>query len=647
MRYCLPFLLFPYAVFAQHDTIMAKPYVLPEVAVDGQRATEFSVGQRLQLADSATLANRASYSLAEQLSVGNAIYLKTYGANGLATLSLQGSADVHSAVVWNGFNLQSILSGTVDLSQLPTFFTDELAIQTGSASNMWGSGAIGGSVLLTNKPQFRTGLSLKTNMEVGSYGMARQQLKISYGTHKWVGVVRGFYAQAQNNYPISTDFIDSPTLTHATTQHKGLLAESYYRWGNNRIAVRAWLQDTYRENPIALDNGTLYHRFWRSNTEYYKQGKKAVWCTRVAWLREELQFYYPFLQENSFHLANALMGESEVNWSLSPKHRVDLGLNATHQQADVSRDAYGAAASLRDKNPNQYEIAHPGRQILALFGLYKYASGNGRMHAQLSIRKEFVAQTMVPFLPALGLEYKLSNSLSVKGNVSRFFRLPTFNDLYWRPGGNPDLLPENGWNGEFSARLSRSWATLSAYYELAVFERLIYNWIRWVPGTSYWSAKNVAEVATQGVEHRVGLTFQRGKHIWKALANTSYILSSNQKTVLENDRSIGLQLIFIPIYQANGNFSYRYKGFYAEYNHSYTGYVYIANDHSNWLMPFHVGNVVLSHTLPFRKCKASLVGRINNIWDARYKTVAAYPMPPRHFQIGLQFEFLPSKTQPK
>ena len=25
------------------------------------------------------------------------------------------------------------------------------------------------------------------------------------------------------------------------------------------------------------------------------------------------------------------------------------------------------------------------------------------------------------------------------------FRYPTFNDLYWQPGGNPDLEPEKSW----------------------------------------------------------------------------------------------------------------------------------------------------------------------------------------------------------
>ena len=125
--------------------------------------------------------------------------------------------------------------------------------------------------------------------------------------------------------------------------------------------------------------------------------------------------------------------------------------------------------------------------------------------------------------------------------------------------------------------------------------------------------------------------------------STSYVLSYNQKTTLENDQSEGLQLIYTPIYQGNANANYSYKGFYTEYNHTYTGYVYIADDHSQWLSPFNVGNFVVSQTLPFNNIKVSAVFRVNNAWNANYRTVSAYPMPPRNYQLGFTLQF----NQPK
>jgi iron complex outermembrane receptor protein len=200
-------------------------------------------------------------------------------------------------------------------------------------------------------------------------------------------------------------------------------------------------------------------------------------------------------------------------------------------------------------------------------------------------------------------------------------------------------LPEKGLNVETSARILGKRNKTSAFYELAAFDRDIQNWIRWVPSGSYWAAKNVAKIHTQGIENRLGAQIKSKQSELYLLVSTSYVTSVNQTSILENDQSLGRQQIFIPMYQANGNVNYRFRGFYFEYNHTYTGYNYIASDHSQWLSPFHLGNVVLSQSKSFNKWTASLVLRIQNMWDANYRTVAAYPMPLRNYQIGMTATF--------
>jgi vitamin B12 transporter len=644
MRYWfMTLLLFPAVAFSQRDTSLSKTYQVPEVEVEGQRSKKFSTGQRIVYADSAGLANRASYTLAEQLAFGNSVYIRNYGANGLSTLSLQGSSDVHSAVVWNGFNLQSVMNGTSDLSLTPSFFVDELGLQSGSATHLWGSGAVGGSVLLNNKPDFGKGLFVKTNTETGSFGMFRQQAKLGYGTKNWYGNIRGFYSEAENSYQ-STVNNEQRTVANAQNKQKGILAENYFRWRNNSIALRLWIQDNFRQNPPSNIYGKLNHNTRRANVEYQKNGQKWHWLIRSAWLRENILFFDPLREENTNSLADVLIGESELRWSPSVRHYFNLGVNATHQQASVITDNYGVLGDLNAVDAEKYEKRNPTRQLLAAFAQYKYTSLNGKLVWQVSARQEMVKNTSIPLVPATGLEVKPWKWVLLKAQVARFFRLPTFNELFWKPGGNPNLLPESGWNAEVSMRLMNEWRKTASYYEIAFFNREIENWIRWTPDANYWSAKNVARVHTQGIENRFGTGFKTGKSTFKTVLSTSYVLSSNQKTILENDESIGLQLIYIPMYQGNGNVNYGYKGFYAEYNHTYTGYTYIANDHSQWLLPFHLGNFVLSQTLPIKKLKVSAVFRVNNIWNANYRTVVNYPMPPRNYQVGLTFQFNQPKT---
>lgn len=625
----------------------SRSYQTPEVTIESERSKGFATGQRIHYADSSSLSNRQAYSLAEQLGAGNAVFIKSYGANGLATLSLQGGSDVHSAVVWNGLNLQSTMNGTFDLSLYPTFFSDEIGIQSGSASHLWGSGAVGGSVLLNSKSRFGSGLQVKLGSEIGSYGQFRPQVKVGYGTQNWYGVVRSYYSEARNDYPVSEKNFRSDHLGHAATQQKGVLAENYFRWKwKNELVARVWLQDDRRQNPSAEERGTLYHNFRRVNLEYQRRMYHQHLTVRSAWLREEILFLHPMMKQDTRSLADVLIGEAEWQWSPTLRHHLQLGLNNTYQQASVDVYDYGTSAETKGTFQEKYAHNTPTRNRLSAFGMYKYKSLDDVFAAQFSLRKEWIAGSQIPLVPALGLELRPWKMLLLKASGSRMYRIPTFNELYWEPGGNPNILPESGWNMEVSGRLSHSIRKTTGYYELAFFDRKIDNWIRWLPNGPNWYAQNVAKVWTRGAEQKLGFIQYIGKSKIQLKASWMYVLSTNEESKLENDESIGLQLIFTPMYQGNANLSYAYSGFYAEYNHSYTGYNYIATDHSSWLEPYHLGNLIVSQTLVVKKqLKTSLVFRINNLWDANYRTIAAYPMPPRNYQVSLQFEFNSIKTQ--
>jgi iron complex outermembrane receptor protein len=646
MRYMVLFLsIFSFCARAQKDTLLRKTFEMPEITVEGERSKIFSTGQRIQYVDSASLTNRTSYSLAEQLSYGNAIFIKSYGGNGLATLSLQGSSDVHSAVVWNGFNLQSVMNGSFDLSLFPTFFSDEVGIQSGSASHLWGSGAVGGSVILNNKPEFGKGWKLKSSSELGSFGQFRQQVKLAYGSQKWYANVRAYYAEAQNNYPVSDPQLNASTLPHASTKQKGILAENYFKWKNkHQLALRYWWEEANRENPPYEWSGALSNNFQRANVEYHRRMYLNHLTLRTAWLREDIFFAYPLLSQNTRSIADAFIGEADWQFYPSKRHQFDIGINNTYQQASVNVFDYSQAADILGVNQNKYQQSTPTRNRFSLFGMYRYRSLNEIFTTQISARQEWVANHTIPLVPAIGMELKPIQQLLFKVSGSRTYRIPTFNELYWNPGGNPNILPESGWNMEVSARATQAHKKFSCFYELAFFNRRIDNWIRWVPNGSVWYAQNVAKVWSRGFENKISVIQEIGKSKIQAKASWLYVVSTNEASNLVNDASLGLQLIFTPMYQGNGNLVYTYRGFYFEYNHTYTGYNYISSDHSTWLAPFQIGNFTVSQTIPTKKLKTSLILRVNNVWNADYRTIAAYPMPPRNFQLALQFEFSNPKS---
>ena len=42
--------------------------------------------------------------------------------------------------------------------------------------------------------------------------------------------------------------------------------------------------------------------------------------------------------------------------------------------------------------------------------------------------------------------YPFGKELQIKGSMAYNYRFPSMNDLYWRPGGNPEVKPEKGYS---------------------------------------------------------------------------------------------------------------------------------------------------------------------------------------------------------
>ena len=71
-----------------------------------------------------------------------------------------------------------------------------------------------------------------------------------------------------------------------------------------------------------------------------------------------------------------------------------------------------------------------------------------RMGMSVVLREEMYGDKWVPLIPAFFIDGILSKkgNIVAKASVSRNYRFPTLNDLYFLPGGNPDLKNEHGFS---------------------------------------------------------------------------------------------------------------------------------------------------------------------------------------------------------
>ena len=80
-------------------------------------------------------------------------------------------------------------------------------------------------------------------------------------------------------------------------------------------------------------------------------------------------------------------------------------------------------------------------------------------------------------------------------HLKRIFRLPTMNDLFWSPGGNPNLIPESGWDLKTSFSLQNK----HNIFKFEAFAGRLNNGIIWRPNGIFWQPINEFLITRYGI----------------------------------------------------------------------------------------------------------------------------------------------------
>src|SRR5688572_16760184 len=94
---------------------------------------------------------------------------------------------------------------------------------------------------------------------------------------------------------------------------------------------------------------------------------------------------------------------------------------------------------------------------------------------------EHTSSNLNPVTYNLGADYSPQKIITLKLNAGKVYRIPTLNDLFWMPGGNPDLKPEEGYTIDGTAEYNAHKNNYDVKISGSVFYKLISNWIQWVP----------------------------------------------------------------------------------------------------------------------------------------------------------------------
>lgn len=625
---------------ASEDSI----YRHEEVVIEVNRSKQFTSGNTIQSIEPAIIRSFHSANLGDLLSQHSQIFIKSSGPGNLATVSARGSNAHHTPVLWNGFNIQSPTLGQIDFSLFPVFFADEVDVQYGGAGSLFGSGAVGGVIHMNNRAKFNSGVQAGIGGSYGSFGTLTQSASFKISRKKVISSVKLFNTSAKNNFPFTNDALfgrPESIQTNAKVKQTGLLWENHLAIKENQqINLRIWLQENYRQIPPLMTNNisvaTLSSDFYRITSEWKRSGNRTTWFARTGIFHDILIYNDDLSHQFSKTRYTTSVSEAEVNIRTRKRGLLNVGINNTYHTAR----SHGYPGG-----PHQNRAAY--------FTSYKMKNRTDTWKGIFSLRQEMAEGKLVPFTPSAGFEGLLLQRLSLKGNVSRNYRLPTFNDLYWEHGGNKNLTAESGWSEELTLTFQPKALFFSENkIQTTVYNSNLHNMIMWVPPgiyvtdtNSFWTSRNIQAVWSRGLE----ATFKATKKIrdfnFRISAMYNYVVSTNQKSKSPNDYSVGKQLIYVPVYSAQGNFTVSYKKNHLSYVHTYTGNRFTSTDNSTIIHGYQLGNLTLNGNLSLGKTMIDLYLKINNIWDTSYQVVLWQAMPGRNFQTGVSLMFLNPETK--
>lgn len=577
-----------------------------------------------------------SINLSELLSNHSPVFVKTYGSGSLASVSFRGTGASHTSVLWNGVALNSPMNGQVDFSLFPTPFFNGAELNYGASGLINGNGALGGSVNLSNQVSFTPKQTIVLKQSIGSFSHYNSTASVQLSNNLWHSETTLNYSQNKNNFEYTNIALsEQPILEqlNAFVRQYGFQQSIFRKLKNSQFGIRLWYYNSDRELPASMlnnGNNNLIHDEEQRDESFRLMGewsgfkKKFDYKLTSAYLKDHL--VYTNSASNIYSESNSQVIDNKLstNLHLNGHFKLMNKLSVRYEQANA--DGY-----------NETHQRYNNHWVLGLN--YQY----NRLDVFAFNRAILISNDAEPLAPGLGIRYSLlkSRNLKLKANTGINYNYPTFNDLYWSVGGNPDLKPEKAEMYEGGIAYSIDRKNTNVAIEATSFYSHVYNWIIWAPNnTGIWSPENLKEVENKGIELSTHITTKYHSTKLFLTSNYAYTISTNLKAQGATDNSVNKQLIYVPYHQLNYSVGIEAKGYRFTYHFNYTGKRFITTDNSWYLPANFLSNVELSkHFSLNKKLNLKAGARINNLFDQQYQAMAWRAMPGRNYLFNLAFIF--------
>ena len=602
------------------------------------------------------------HELAEAVKRFAGVSVRDYGGiGGMKTVSVRNLGAQHTAVSYDGFTVSNTQAGQIDIGRYSLDNVESVTLAMGHEENLMQTARHQASAgilsITTEKPRFADGRSyaLRGGLRAGSFGLLSPNLTYWQRVGKRTTLsLDGSYMRADGSYPFTlvngknrTDEKRHNSDIDAWRGEANLLHE--FKSGG-RLDTKACWYYSERGLPgsVVLYNSTSNERLWDEDffvqTSYTRQLNRE-WKLAVrgkyahSW--NQYEDYGPNYSSGKLRDVNRqdeYYGNITLGWlptsDFSMALAQDAFLNALRNNIRVS-------ANEGPSNPKRMT------SLTALSARWQ----PGRLEADASIVATFAHERVQHgsqpsdkhrLSPTLSLTYKLlgDRSLNIRAMAKSTYRMPTFNDLYYRRIGNAGLRPEKAHEYNLGLTWSGRPCRLTRYLSLTIdgFHNNVTDKIVAFPSTYVWKMANFGKVHINGLDATLSTELALFKKAG-LVVNATY---TYQKAVdkLRKSPSYDMQLPYTP--RHSGNVSILLNTPWVNVGYSILmqseRWSTVQNSDMYHIGAFQEHTLTLSRKFSFRGWSMTVIGTIRNLTDGQYEIVKYYPMPGRNAECSLRFE---------
>lgn len=538
------------------------------------------------------------------------VNISDYGTLGATkTIRMRGSTAGQVLVLIDGRPVNNPRDGAAELSNIPLDDIEKVEVVHGPGSNLYGAGAMAGTVNIITKNPPGNGAETELYSSFGTFRTYTERFSHGARASKFGYILSGGY-QSSEGYRDNSEFDArdmnakleyNPDAENALTLNSGFYRNSSGAPGN---AVSPDIDDK-QEN---IKNYQDFNWSFKPDDSLALSMKVYQNYDKLGFSENTAGSAFDTLDKKDIHTTKVRGYDLQMSRQFFENYQGIFGFNYVdnfNNSTSSAKHRYTVRAGYMENR-------------LELFDRLKLNFG-----ARLDDYSNFGTEVN----PSFSFLYPVRDNVKLRGSISRSFRSPTFNDLYWPDEGwakgNPNVKPEKGLTKEIGIQteINRYTAFSLAYYR-SDYDDLI----NWAEETGVWQPKNVNSARIDGIEFWNNIKIANN---WSLDTGYTYLRAM--------DANLHKRLIYQP--ENKVDFSLKYRGlnaFFCEAKGQFTDKRFHDTQNTIDVKRFFVAGFNVSKKIkPEVTCFAS----IDNLMARKYQSIKDYPMPGFSLTSGLKIEF--------